>query len=191
MIRRMMVVMALSVVVTAGCKKKNDSEGPSGAASGASGTTAAAGTAAGTGAKKQWSTVDRVPFAKLQSLLPETAGAMKRSDLSGSMVPQDEYTHSEASAYYEGPKDSTLRITIQDNPVHAEEQIPSKTSSFKGFPVVQESEGSGQADVTIVVGERFIVSAHADVLKAAEVKAALEKLDLTKLASWKDEGVKK
>lgn len=190
--REMVVVLVLSIVATAGCKKKNDAEGPAGAASGSSGSTGAGGTPAGAGAaKKQWSTVDRVPFAKLQTLLPETLGAMKRTDLSGSMVPQDEYTHSEASAYYEGPKDSTLRITIQDNPVHAEEQIPSKTSSFKGFPVVSESEGGGVADVTVVVGERFTVAAHADVLKASEVKAALEKIDLAKLASWKDEGAKK
>ncbi len=190
MLRKTLVVVALSVLATTACKKKSETESAAGGSGGAAATATGA-AATGTASKKQWSTVDRVPFAQLQSLLPATLGSLKRTDLSGSMVPQDEYTHSEASAYYEGPNDRTLRITIQDNPVHAEDRIPSKTSSFKGFPVVQESESESQADFEIVVGERFTVTAHADVLKAADVKAELGKLDLAKLASWKDAGVKK
>lgn len=190
MLRKTLVVVALSILATTACKKKSETEGTTGASSGGGGGTAAT-TAAAAGGKKQWQTVDRVPFAKLQTILPATLGALKRSDLGGSMVPQDEYTHSEANAHYDGPKDAVLVLRIEDNPVDAEDQIPSKTSSFKGFPVVQESEGGGAADVRIVVGDRFIVSAHGNEMTAADVKAALEKLDLTKLASWKDEGVKK
>lgn len=192
MMRKMMVVLALSVVAGAGCKKKNEAEGTAGASSGAS-ASASEGTspANGAGAKKKWSTVDRVPFAKLQTLLPETLGALKRTDLGGSMQPQDEYTHSEANAHYEGPNDSAMQLTIEDNPVHSEEKIPSKTSSFKGYPVVTEREGGGSADLEVIVGDRFSVRAHGTGLKAAEIKGHLEKLDLAKLASWKDEGVKK
>ena len=175
---------ALAVALLGGCTKK-DEPAPAGAA-------AATGAAAKGPAGKavNWEKVERVPFARLQGLLPETVLGLKRGDVRGSTNPDGERTYSEAAADYTGPNDTHLTLTIQDHPVQAVENISSKTTSFKGYPVFREQESSEDSEFDIVVGDRFIVQARAQKLKAAQLKTAFEKIDLAKLATWKLEGVK-
>lgn len=181
------VVLVAAAVVFGGCKKKSDE-----AKAGSGDTTGATGAAPATGGAKavNWEKVQRVPFARLQGLLPETALGMKRTNLGGQTVPDGEATYSEGSADFEGPSETGLTLTLQDHPVHAHDSISSKTTTFKSFPVVQESENSEESDLTVVVGERFVLHAHGRKLKVAQLKSVLEKMDLTKLASWKLEGMK-
>ena len=179
-----LVVVAVSVSILGGCTKKEDQVATTGA-----GGSVAAPKAAG-GKAVHWEKVERVAFARLQGLLPETVLGLKRNDLRGSTNPDGERTYSEASADYEGPNDARLTLTIQDHPVQAAENIGSKTTSFKGYPVYREQESSDDSQLHIVVGERFIVEAHGTKLKVSQLKTAFDKVDLAKLATWKSEGVK-
>lgn len=192
MLRSAIGVGLLVVVVGLGCKAKVDQAHSDGDAA-QSGARAAAGadspSAAGT--KVDWQKIERVPFAKLQTLLPATIADMKRTGLEGTTVPDGEATFSQASASYEGPAESTLQLEIQDNPVTARELLGSRSTTFKGYPVVVESETEDEADVKIIVGDRFIVRGYAVKRKVAQVKTAFESVDLAKLASWKLEGMPK
>ena len=87
-----------------------------------------------------WEKIERVPFAKLQTLLPESLLEMKRTDLGGRTIPAGAETYSEANARYEGPNDAFLNVTIQDHPTSAKDSISSKTSTFKSHPVTLEQE---------------------------------------------------
>lgn len=185
------VLAALALAGTAGCSKGKDKDKE---ASGAAAATAAAGTPAkGAPAKTKqvnWAEVERVPYSKLQTLIPSTLLNLKRNDLSGSTHPGDDM-HTEATGTFDGPNEAHLRIELYDQPVSAGDLIASKTSSFKGYPVVEDGESGNTATLKFVVGSRFIVRVYGENLKGADVRAAAEKLDLAKLESWKDEGVKK
>ncbi len=187
MIRKAAWLVVVGVAVLGGCTKKEDADKVQ-----TTGTAAPTpGAVKGPGGKAvSWEKVERVPFARLQGLLPETVLGMKRSDLRGSTNPDGEHTYSEAAADYAGPNETQLTLTIQDHPVQAVENISSKTTSFKTYPVVREQESSEDSQFNVVVGDRFIVEAHGQKLKAAQLKTALEKIDLAKLAAWKLEGIK-
>lgn len=188
------VLLVVAALLAGGCKKKDEgaqSTGGEGAGGGAAATAAAATAAGGGGgAAVDWEKIERVPFAKLQTLLPESLLDMKRTDLAGRTVPGAADTYTEASARYEGPNDAYLDVTIHDNPTSAKDSISSKTSTFKGHPVTVEQENSDSADLTFIVGERFIVNAHGGGVKVAQIKTAFEKVDLATLASWKNAGLK-
>ncbi len=191
MFRTATVCLLACVLAVGGCKKKDEAPPQEqGSSSGTPATTTAAPAAAGKAV--DWAKIERVPFAKLQTLLPETLpNGLKRTDLRGSTTPDAEHTFTEAAADYEGPKDAHMTVTIHDNPLDAQSRISSKTTSFKGYPVVGESEGGGASDLTFVVGDRFVVTAHGNEVKVADLKTALEKVDLAKLATWKDQSLKK
>jgi hypothetical protein len=189
--------LALAVSLAAlsiGCSKKDKVEGSTGTTTGAT-TAAAEGTGgpsgAGTAAGKNWEKIERVSFNKLQSLLPETAIGMKRTGLNGNTVPAGEQTYTEGIAEFEGPNESSLSLKIQDYPSEAAQLLGSKSTTYKGFPVASEHESSDESSMVLVVGERFLVTASGQKVKVAQLKTALEKVDLAKLASWKDEGIKK
>ena len=193
MVRSSVVLLLVGLLLVGGCKKKNeDGQDTAGSGGGetATGTTA---TNTGSGGKAvDWAKVERVPFATLQTILPENLPAnLKRNDLGGSTNPDGEHTYTEATASYEAPNDVVMTIGVQDNPLQAKDLLASKTSAFQGHPIVSERESQGFADLQFVVGERFVVSVHGQALKVAQLKTALEKVDLTKLASWKDQGLKK
>ena len=187
MIRPSVCLVVVALVLVAGCTKK-DEAAQAGAAPAAAGEPAAPKTAGGK--TINWEKIQRVPFARMQALLPDTVLGFKRSDLRGSTNPDGERTYSEAAADYKGPGDTELRLLIQDHPVQAGENVSSKTTSFKSFPVTKEEENSDESRFHIVVGDRFIVEAYGQKLKVAQLKVALEKVDLAKLAMWKLEGVK-
>ena len=175
----LVVVLALG-----GCTKKEDPVQTTGA-------TKTAPAVKGSGGKAvNWEKVERVPFARLQALLPEAVLGMKRTDLRGSTNPDGERTYSEAAADYEGPNETHLTLTIQDHPVQAAENVSTKTTSFKGYPVTKEDENSSESNFFIVVGDRFILEAHGQKLKVSQLKTAFDKIDVAKLATWKLEGVK-
>jgi hypothetical protein len=187
---RTSVSLVIVLVVLAGCTKKDDQAAQAaGAAATGAAAPAVAAKAAG-GKAVNWEKIERIPFARMQGLLPDTVLGLKRSDLRGSTNPDGERTYSEASADYTGPNETHLTLTIQDHPVQAVENIGSKTTSFKGYPVFREHEGSDDAQFHFVVGDRFIVEAHGSKLKVAQLKTAFDKIDLAKLATWKLEGVK-
>lgn len=183
MIRNSLCLLAVTLTLLGGCTKKDE-------AAPTTGTTAAPAAKAASGKAVNWEKVERVPFARMQALLPATLLGMTRSDLRGSTNPDGERTYSEAAADYIGPNESQLTVTLQDHPVQAGENVSSKTTSFKTYPVTKEEENSEGAHFNIVVADRFIVEVRGQKLKVAQLKSALEKVDLAKLATWKLEGVK-
>jgi hypothetical protein len=188
--------LALAVclaVVSSGCSKKDKTETATTTGSTAAaveGTTADP-SGAGTAAKRNWEKIERVSFVKLQSLLPDAAIGMKRTGLNGNTVPNGEGTFTEGIAEYEGANESSLELKIQDYPTEAEALLGSKSTTHKGFPVANEHESSDDSSMQLIVGERFVVSATGHKIRVAQLKTALEKVDLAKLATWKDEGIKK
>lgn len=190
MLRNSATVLLVCALFVGGCKKNNEEASATGA-----GETPAAADKAAEGAAAPaiaWENVERVPFSDLQGLLPETVLGMKRTDLAGKTEP-GEYMHTEASAEYEPEGDDERRLTLvlQDYPTYARDSLSSKTSSFKGYPIVREAESSGYGEINFVVGDRFFVVARGPMMKVADLKSAFEKVDLAKLASWKDQGIKK
>ena len=193
---RLTIALALALaVVTSGCSKKDKTE--------AAGLTTAASTAAavegttgdpsgaGTATKRSWEKIERVSFVRLQSLLPDAAIGMKRTGLNGNTVPNGEGTYTEGIGEYEGPNETSLELKIQDFPTEAEALLGSKSTTYKGFPVANERESNDESSTQLVVGERFVVTATGHKIRVAQLKTALDKVDLAKLATWKDEGIKK
>ena len=195
MVRRSVMLLLVGLVLVGGCKKKEEGQANASSSGAAGETTGAAATNAGsgaTGAQVDWAKVDRVPFSKLQTIFPESLpNELKRKDLGGSTNPDGEHTYTEATASYEGPKERVLNVHVRDNPLSAKEALASKTSAFQGYPIVAESESQGFSNLEFIVGERFTVTVSGQELKVAELKTSLEKVELAKLASWKDEGLKK
>lgn len=195
----------IAAVAVTGCGDKSKdmkasssaSNKPAASAAKTAGTTAAT-TAAATGDAPKgavdWEKVERVPFAKLQGLIPENAGGIKRTNLTGQTVPDGAATYSEATGEFNGEGDEppNFRIVIQDHPFEAEQQLPNKTTAYKDYPVFGESEDDNESDLKIIVANRFIVHLHGGgKKKVADLKAILDKMDLAKLASWKSEGIPK
>lgn len=190
MLRKLTFSVVVVATLLGGCKKKDEnsattSEGQNQSPS----QTPPAGSAAATAPK--WEKVERVAFAKLQTLLPESLIGMKRTNLTGTTVPDGEGTYSEASAEYTGTDETSLKIILQDNPETVIQELSSKTTAFMGYPVVGESETSDEAQLRLLVGERFVVAVSATKLKLAQVKSVFQTIDLGKLASWKLEGIPK
>ncbi len=195
MFRETMTTVLVAAVLLGGCAKKDKADATDKssdkATEKAAGKTASSSVAAdGEHKALDWEKIERVPFAKLQGLMPDPALGMKRSNLAGQTVPDGERTYSEATATFEGSNEQSFSLTIQDHPMQAKDSISSKTTVFKGYPVVEEREDSNEAGFTILVGERFIVQARGNKVTVAQLKSVVEKLDLAKLASWKLEGVK-
>jgi hypothetical protein len=186
MLRTSACLLVVAAVALSGCSKKAD---PAQAGTETTGAPAVGAAKAG-GKAVNWEKIERVPFARLQGLLPDAVLGMKRTNLGGSTNPDGERTYSEATADYEGPNETRLTLSIQDHPVQAAENVSSKTTSFKGYPVTTEREDSEEAQFYMVVGDRFIVGSRGQKLKAAQLRTAFEKVDLAKLATWKLEGVK-
>jgi hypothetical protein len=190
------IALAVSLAALSnGCSKKDKTEA-SGSTTTASTAAAVEGTTAdpsgaGTANKKNWEKIERVSFAKLQSLLPDAAIGMKRTGLNGNTVPNGEGTYTEGIGENEGPNETSLELKIQDFPTEAEALLGSKSTTYKGFPVANERESNDESSTQLIVGERFVVTASGHKVKVAQLKTALDKVDLAKLATWKDEGLKK
>ena len=66
-----------------------------------------------------------------------------------------------------------------------------KTGKVDGRLVHEKSRKDGRNEYDIVLGERFVVSAKGNGVDLNTLKSAVAGLDLSKLESMKDEGVKK
>jgi hypothetical protein len=66
-----------------------------------------------------------------------------------------------------------------------------RTAKVNGRMVHEQTRKNGADEFDIILGDRFIVSAHSSDVKLNELKAMVSALDLNKLESLKDVGVKK
>ncbi|MCC6526735.1 MAG: hypothetical protein IT373_29070 [Polyangiaceae bacterium] len=161
---------------------------PSSAASGSAPATSspAPGTAAvSAAAPVDWAAVPRTPPATLEALLPTTAAGFARKSSASEAAGSGAEARTEASAEYAGPKEATLRLVVQDNPLRAEDILSERSGSFRGHPIVGAEESSDEADFAIVVAGRFVVIARGANVTLAALREAVGKLDLDKLAAWR------
>ncbi|MBI4953764.1 MAG: hypothetical protein HY908_17195 [Myxococcales bacterium] len=161
---------------------------PSSAARGsepATSSRAAGAAAASAAAPVDWAAVPRTPPATLEALLPATAAGFARKSSASEAAGSGAEARTEASAEYAGPKDATVRLVVQDNPLRAEDILSERSGSFRGHPVVGAEESSDEADFAIVVAGRFVVIARGANVKLAALRETVGKLDLDKLAAWR------
>ena len=66
-----------------------------------------------------------------------------------------------------------------------------KTSKVNGRIVHEKRAKDGTGEYSIVLGDRFVVTAESDDMSVDALKAAVASLDLGRLESMKDAGVQK
>ena len=153
-------------------------------------------------AKQLQGNVAVVDFERLMALIPEMSG-WKRSEPKGEQANAMGFRFSRAEANYESGN-SSMELEIQDVALAQMMLAPlsmwlvagyeerssdgyRRYAAVSGHPGWEEwQKGSRHAEVTTVVGNRFIVSAKAnDVDSTAPARKLVESVDLGKLASMK------
>ena len=66
-----------------------------------------------------------------------------------------------------------------------------RVTKVNGRLVHEQSRKNGGNDFDIILGDRFVVTAHSSDVKLPQLKAVVSALDLNKIESMKDVGVKK
>lgn len=150
-------------------------------------------------------TITPVDFRTLKEMLPDAVGAMKRKSQEG----QKQMGMSEASGdYSEENGDSSLTIKITD-PGNMRAMMAGgaamafsmdldketdtgyeKNIKFQGYAAHEKMEGTS-GEITVLVGDRFMVEVRGSNVKVDQMKAALGAVGLKKLEGMKDEGVEK
>jgi hypothetical protein len=177
------------------------------AAAGAAGTT---GAAAAAGALAAGQASDAVDFRVLKELLPEDINGMPRTSSDGEKNSAMGFTMSRAEARYETQgTNANIRIEISDAgamtgmaamaafawasmEVDRESETGyEKTTTIKGYRGYEKFDRQTNfAELSILVGGRFMVELEGNEVGIDGLKAALDKLDLGKLEGMKGFGVK-
>lgn len=175
----------------------------------AGGAAAASGVAAAGVAMGAVQAAEAVDFRELKELLPEDLSGMKRSSAEGEKTSAMGFTISKAEARYEGDNDAGVQITITDVGAMAgvaamatyawaagtidreTESSYEKSVTIKGYKGYEQYDRqSNSGEVQVLVAGRFVVEVDGTNIPMDGIKAALEKLDLGKLESMKNVGVK-
>jgi len=152
---------------------------------------------------------EAVDFRELKALLPEDLSGMKRANAEGERSSAMGFTISKAEARYESDSDANVRITITDvgamagvaamatyawaaGSINRETETSYERSvtinGYKGYEKYDRQTNSGEMQV--LVAGRFVVEVDGNNMPMDAIKAALEKVDLGKLESMKNVGVK-
>jgi hypothetical protein len=150
-------------------------------------------------------TITPVDFHALKDMLPESVGDFKRKSMEG----QKQMGMSEATGDYgdeKGDVSFTIKITDPGNmramlaggaAMAFSMDLDKETDSgyernvkFEGFLAHEKMEGTS-GEMTVLVGDRFMIEVQGSNIKADQMKAALGALPLKKLEGMKDEGVEK
>jgi Yip1-like protein len=152
--------------------------------------------------------VDPLEIEQLKAFLPTSiagltkqgTGAAEKSGVAGFMISKAEATYTDG-----GSKSVTVEIsdpggatglvglaswaTLQST--KEDEYGSERTSKINGRMVHEKSSKNGEDEYDIVIGDRFVVSANSRDVKIDQLRAIVSSLDLKKLESMKDVGVKK
>ncbi|MGA7305024.1 MAG: hypothetical protein WBW88_09125, partial [Rhodothermales bacterium] len=154
--------------------------------------------------------VQPVDFRDLKELLPEKLDGMARTNASGEKSSMMGIGTSKAEGKYQ-PEDKNggIDITILDfgsmrgitmmgfgwtmiDIDNESENGYEKTMKYEGYPAyVKYEQGSdwSRGQMSVVVVDRFVVTANGNNVSAGAIKAALKKVDLGRLEDMKDSGV--
>ena len=161
-----------------------------------------------TGAAKSMQTAtEPVDFRELKNLLPAGIGAMKRTSSEGEKGGGFGFLVSHAEARYEGDGGhATVKITDPGNlsgmaamaamwmNLELDKESDTgyeKTGTANGRRFHEKyDKASKSGEYTVIVANRFIVEVDGSGIDMATMKKALEQVNIAKLESMKDVGVK-
>jgi hypothetical protein len=161
-------------------------------------------------AMQKASPVEPVNFRTLKALLPKELPGMKRTSAEGSKTSAMGVKVSQAEATYTNKDGGTIHIQIMDMGsmkdmvgmamagwAMAEYDRETdtgyeRTLDYKGNKAMEEWDNEAKSGkISVLVANRFVVEVEGDGVDMRTIKAALDKIDLKKLASMKNEGVGK
>ncbi|HYE97120.1 MAG TPA: hypothetical protein VD962_13005 [Rubricoccaceae bacterium] len=146
-----------------------------------------------------------VDFRRLQELLPEEAGGLRRGDTSGERAGAMGFTVSHAEADY-GEGDATAHVKITDmgnmpgiammgigwamGEVDRETSDGyERTTEFEGHRAFEQfSTGSNSGQLQVLVADRFLVEATGNGMEMDRIKGLVRSVNLRALNGMRDEG---
>lgn len=144
-----------------------------------------------------------VDFRQMKALLPEKIGDLKRESAKGGKNSAMGFTVAEAEGQYRGEKEGSLDIKIADTAgmgglagfaqmgfaMEIDNESDTgyeKSYSYKGTRVIEKYDRESKSgEITALVGNRFTVTVSVQDGPAEWLKAALDAMDLKKLAELK------
>ena len=208
--------LTVMLLLVAACGKSDEQKAAEAAAKqmgealAAAGAAGAPGAAAAAGALTAGKATDAVDFRVLKELLPEEINGMPRTSSDGEKNSAMGFTMSRAEARYETQgTNASIRIEISDAgamtgmaamaafawasmDVDKESETGyEKTTTIKGYRGYEKFDRQTNfAELSILVGGRFMVELEGNEIGVDGLKAALDKIDLGKLEGMKGFGVK-
>ena len=205
--------LTVMLLLVAACGKSDEQKAAEAAAKQMGEALAAAGVtgaAAAAGALAAGRASDAVDFRVLKELLPEDINGMPRTSSDGEKNSAMGFTLSRAEARYETQgTNSSIKVEISDvgamtgaaamaayawasMEVDRENETGyEKTTTIKGYRGYEKLDRqTNYAELSILVGGRFMVELEGNEVGIDGLKAALDKLYLGKLEGMKDFGVK-
>jgi hypothetical protein len=168
---------------------------------------AAMGAAVG-GAANAGKKVETVDFKELKALLPESLPGMKRTDATGEKTAAMGMQLSNAEGRYSADNGASMTIKITDigsmtglagMTAYAWARVDvdregdngyEKTSTISGYKSHEKYDKSSKSgELSVLVGDRFVVEVDGNDVDMDAIKSALGKVDLGKLNSMKGQGV--
>ncbi len=151
--------------------------------------------------------VETVDYKELKALLPESLPGMKRTDVTGEKTSAMGMQLSNAEGRYSSDQGSSLTIKITDigsltglagMTAYAWARVDvdresdtgyEKTAIFNGYKSHEKYDNQNKTgEISVMVGDRFVVEADGNNVDIDAIKNALGKVDLGKLNRMKGEG---
>lgn len=149
---------------------------------------------------KEAKPVPPVSFKKLIDYLPKNLEGMKTSEPEGETGSAGQWQYSEAKASYRGEQGQSADVGIFDYAHISLMYLPyqmltrmkvskestrgyERTVEMDGFPAYEEwNKSDGRSEMTVLVGDRFIVNAKVHGGEEGAAQKVLDKIDLKGLA---------
>jgi len=155
--------------------------------------------------------VETVDFRTLRDMLPEELDDMERVDASGERAGVAGFSFSQAEGEYrsdDGERQISLQIVdggglaqmtmlgaawMQVEVDREDSDGYERTTQFEGYPAFEKERtgASPRSELSVVVAERFLVTANGRNVEMDELKEAVEELDLDDLEDLRDESIEK
>lgn len=161
------------------------------------------------GAANAGKKVEPVDFRELKEMLPESLPGMKRTEATGQRNAAMGMQISTANATYSNDQGANATLTITDigsmsglagmaayawasTEIDRESQDGyEKTTRYEGHKALEKySKSSRSGEVSVLVGDRFVVAAQGNGIEMDGLKDAVSRVSLAKLNGMKGQGVK-
>jgi hypothetical protein len=152
--------------------------------------------------------VEPVNFRDLKALLPASFSGFTRGDASGGRTSAMGINVAEAHAEFTTEEGKSIRIKITDfgsmsgavkmatfawtmaEVDRESDNEYERTSTWNGNKAFEKyNSADKRGEMNVLIANRFIVEVEGNDVEMSEIKAALSKVDVAKLASMKDVGV--